>query len=137
MAQVESKALLIPCSGIGKVHGLIAREVVYRVVEELFPGQADTLCLALLVKGDEQALAAVRSHPCITVDGCPRLCAYKNVELAGGRIEQSLRVVDAFKERKGAQPGTATALTEQGWQVTELLADQVAAQVRRLCPEEA
>ena len=41
------QVLVIPCSGIGKVHGLISREAVYRVTDALMPGQADTVCLAL------------------------------------------------------------------------------------------
>jgi uncharacterized metal-binding protein len=129
----SSKVLVIPCSGIGKVHGLMAREATYRVVEGLEPETSDTLCLALLVKGDEEAVAAVRTRPCITIDGCPKLCSYKNVQLAGGNIAESVRVVDAFKGHKGAQPGTATELAEDGWTITDEIAQQIAARVRELC----
>lgn len=51
----EKPVLVIPCSGIGKVHGLISREATYIVTDELAPQQTDTLCLALLVKGDAEA----------------------------------------------------------------------------------
>jgi len=128
----NSKVLVIPCSGIGKVHGLMAREATYRVVDDLEPEASDTLCLALLVKGDEEAVKAVRTRPCITIDGCPKLCSYKNVQLAGGTIAESVRVVDAFKGRKGAQPGTATELEQDGWTITEEIAQQLAARVREL-----
>ncbi|MFB3881393.1 MAG: putative zinc-binding protein [Armatimonadota bacterium] len=134
MAQATTdKVLVIPCSGVGKVHGLMAREATYRVVDELEPGASDTLCLALLVKGDEEAVGAVRTRPCITIDGCPKLCSYKNVELAGGSIAESVRVVDAFKGHKGAKPGTATELAEDGWTITDEIAQHVAARVRKLC----
>ena len=129
----DGKALVIPCSGVGKVHGLMAREVTYRVVDELEPEASDTLCLALLVKGDEGAVGAVRSRPCVTVDGCPKLCSYKNVQLAGGTIAESVRVVDAFKGHKGAKPGTATELAEDGWTITDEIAQHVATRVRELC----
>ena len=75
---------MIPCSGIGKVHGLISREAVYRHWIHL-PGQADTVCLALLVTGDPETREGPEA-PCITLDGCPKLCAMKNVELSGGKI---------------------------------------------------
>lgn len=127
----RKKVLIIPCSGVGKVHGLMAREVTFRVVDELQPKESDTLCLALLVKGEEEALQGVRTQPCITIDGCAKLCAYKNVELAGGQIARSIRVLDGFKDHKGAHPGTATALEEDGWTITEELAREVAAQVPR------
>ena len=128
----NSRVLVIPCSGIGKVHGLMAREATYRVVDELEPQASGTLCLALLVKGDEEAVEAVRTQPCITIDGCPKLCSYKNVQLAGGTIAESVRVVDAFKGRKGAQPGTATELAGDGWSITDETAQQLAARVREL-----
>ena len=48
----QEQVLVVPCSGIGKVHGLISREAVYQVTDKLLPGQSDTVCLALLVTGD-------------------------------------------------------------------------------------
>jgi len=136
MRDITGGVLIIPCSGIGKVHGLIAREATYRVVDDVEPQASETLCLALLVKGDEEAVTAVRTRPCITIDGCPKLCSYKNVELAGGNIAESVRVVDAFKGHKGAQPGTATELEEDGWIITEEIAQRIAARVHGLCGRE-
>ena len=80
--------LVIPCSGVGKVHGLISREAVYQVTDQLLPEQADTVCLALLVTGDAETKQKVQQTPCITLDGCPKLCAFKNVELSGGKNYQ-------------------------------------------------
>jgi uncharacterized metal-binding protein len=133
---VNGKVLVIPCSGVGKVHGLIAREVALQVADDLQPEAAETLCLALLVKGEEEALAAVRIRPCITIDGCPKLCSLKNVELAGGTIAHHVTVVEAFKDHQGAQPGTATALEPDGWTITCELAQGVAAEITALCPGE-
>ena len=52
----ENRVLVIPCSGIGKVQGLLSREATYFVVDELAPDETDILCLALLVKGDADAV---------------------------------------------------------------------------------
>jgi uncharacterized metal-binding protein len=122
--------LVIPCSGIGKVHGLIGREATYEVVERLAPDTTDTLCLALLVTGDEEAVVKVRTHSCITIDGCPKACAQKNVEMAGGKVTKAVRVVDAFKNHRGAQPGTATKLSEEGWAIVQEIADETAHAIR-------
>jgi uncharacterized metal-binding protein len=118
--------LVIPCSGVGKVHGLISREAVCHVTDNLLPNQTDTVCLALLVTGDAETKDKVQKLPCITLDGCPKLCAYKNVELAGGNITKGIRVYDVMKRHRGANFGTATALSEDGWLVVEELADEVA-----------
>ena len=120
------EVLVIPCSGIGKVHGLISREAVYHVTDKLLPGQADTVCLALLVTGDAETTQKVQQTPCITLDGCPKLCALKNVELSGGKIAKGIRVYDVMKRHRGANFGTATALSEEGWAVVEELAAEVA-----------
>jgi uncharacterized metal-binding protein len=118
--------LVIPCSGIGKVHGLIGREAAYEIIDRIAPDTTETLCLALLVTGDEDAVAKVGSHPCVTIDGCPKMCAQKNVEMAGGQITKAVRVVDAFKNHRGAQPGTATKLSEEGWTIAHEIAEETA-----------
>jgi uncharacterized metal-binding protein len=119
------EVFVIPCSGVGKVHGLISREAVYHVTDKLLPGQAETVCLALLVSGDAETEQKVRQTPCITLDGCPKLCAYKNVELSGGKIIKGIRVYDAMKRHRGEDFGDATALHEAGWTVVEELANEV------------
>ncbi len=124
-ASATEKLLVIPCSGIGKVHGLISREAAYHVADKLLPGQADTVCLALLVAGDDATQKKVQQSSCVTVDGCPKLCAYKNVERSGGKIAKGIRVYDAMKRHRGASFGTATALSEDGWTVVEELAAEI------------
>ena len=124
--------LVIPCSGIGKVHGLISREATYLVTDELAPGRTDTLCLGLLVKRDDEAVAAIKNQHCITIDGCPKACAEKNVQMAGGQAASSVQVAEAFKKFHGAKPGTATDLTEDGWAVARDVAKRVADEAVRL-----
>ncbi len=133
---VKNPALVVPCSGIGKVHGLISREAAYLVTDELAPQQTETLCLALLVMGDCDAVDAVRSHACITIDGCAKACAQKNVEMAGGRVVKAIQVAEAFKNYRGAKPGNATLLTDEGWAITRDIAGDVACQATRLRADE-
>jgi uncharacterized metal-binding protein len=129
---VKNSALVIPCSGIGKVHGLISREAAYLVTDELGPNETETLCLALLVKGDEEAVSAVQSHACITIDGCAKACAQKNVEMAGGRVAKAIQVAEAFRNYRGAKPGNATMLTDEGWAITRDIAGNVVCEVARV-----
>ena len=124
--RATGQVLVIPCSGIGKVHGLISREAVYQVTDALLPGQTDTVCLALLVTGDTETREKVRHHPCITVDGCPKLCARKNVELTGGEVALGVRVYDTLKRHRGAQFGSPTALSDKGWEAVDEIAAEIA-----------
>jgi len=120
------EVLVVPCSGVGKVHGLISREAVYRVTDTLMPGQTDTVCLALLVTGDAETRERVQNHPCITVDGCPKLCARKNVELSGGEVALGVRVYDTLKRHRGAQFGSPTTLSSEGWVAVDEIAAEIA-----------
>lgn len=120
------QVLVVPCSGIGKVHGLISREAVYRVTDSLMPGQADTVCLALLVTGDAETRQKIQSRPSITVDGCPKLCARKNVELSGGKVALGVRVYDTLKRHRGAQFGSPTTLSSEGWVAVDEIAAEIA-----------
>lgn len=132
-ANRSASVLLIPCSGIGKVHGLISRETVFQVTDRIPSAQADAVCLALLVSGDPRTRERVQRLPCITLDGCPKLCAQKNVDAVGGKIVKAIRVYDGMKRHRGANFGTATALSEEGW----LVVDELAAEVAELAIQEA
>jgi uncharacterized metal-binding protein len=126
------RVLVIPCSGIGKVQGLLGREATYLVTDELASADTETLCLALLVAGDPEAVERVQTHRCITIDGCGKACAQKNVEMAGGEVYRAVQVVSAMRNHRGAQPGTASALTEDGWSIARDIAETVASEAA--CP---
>jgi uncharacterized metal-binding protein len=125
----KTSVLVIPCSGIGKVQGLIGREATYIVTDELASGETDTLCLALLVKGDPDAVVKVQTHECITIDGCGKACAEKNVQMAGGCVSKAVQVAAVLKNYRGTQPGTGAILTVDGWPVAREIAETVAGDV--------
>jgi len=126
------KVLVIPCSGIGKVHGLISREAAYLATDEVAPEHTDVVCLALLVREDEETLAKVRAHPCITIDGCGKACAQKNVELAGGQVVDAIQVGKVLTKHRGSQPGSGSELTEEGWAICREIAEAVAEEAERI-----
>ena len=130
-----SKIKVIPCSGIGKVFGLMAREAALAVTGRLCPDAAETVCLAHLVTGEDEAVAKVKGLNCLTVDGCPLSCAAKSVEAAGGVVKQQYRMVDAMRSHKGKNAGTGTALTDDGWIIVDEFAARIAEQVEALHKE--
>ncbi len=120
---------VIPCSGIGKPSASVGREAAYRVVEELRPASADTLCLSLLVLGDEEARDKVKGNPCISIDGCGKDCARKNIELAQGHVAASRRVHDVLKKHRALKPDGVLDIGEPGRKLAELLAGELAKDV--------
>jgi uncharacterized metal-binding protein len=123
---------IIPCSGIGKAYGTISREATYYVVEDLKKGETDTLCLSLLVSGDEETRHQVQSHLCIAVDGCPLECAKKNLEFSGAKLTANFKVIDLLKEHRNLKPKNITFLDEAGHKLTKFLADKIALKVDEL-----
>ena len=123
------KVIVIPCSGIGKPLGSVSREAVLELVENTRKGVTETICLALLVSGDEEALQLVRSNRCIAVDGCPMQCAEKNLKQAGGNLVASFKAVDALKRNRKLKPKSVTFLDRDGLELAATLADEVAHKV--------
>jgi len=133
---LQKKIIVIPCSGIGKAFGSVSREATYELTENLRKETTETVCLALLVSGDQDSLQLVRNNKCITVDGCPLQCAEKNIRLAGGDFAASFRVVDVFKNNRNLKPKSITFLDQAGEQMAALLAEQIANKVDELLREQ-
>ena len=126
---MNKKVKVIPCSGIGKVYGLIAREAALKTVLELCPEKSETVCLAHIVTGDKEVTERIVDCDCITVDGCPKMCASKNVSMAGGRLIDEIKVLDTVKEHKGKKFGSSTRLDDDGEMVISEIAAKIAKRI--------
>jgi len=129
---MDKKVKVVPCSGIGKVYGLMAREAVLKTVHELCPEKSETMCLAYIVTGDEEVREKIEGRACITVDGCPKMCASKNVSLAGGIIVEEMKVLDTVKEHKGKKFGSPTMLDADGESVMSEIAEKIATRIMKI-----
>ncbi|MCB0244491.1 MAG: hypothetical protein KDI07_15650 [Anaerolineae bacterium] len=119
------KTVVVPCSGIGKTYGTVTREAAYIVVEELAPETTRIVPLSLLVLGDEDAQAAVRGVPVITLDGCKLACATVNVGEAGGHVAREFTVLDCYRRNKQCKPQGIAELNEGGLALARALAEEV------------
>jgi uncharacterized metal-binding protein len=131
-----SKIKVIPCSGIGKVFGLMARETALQVTNRFSPDTTETACLAHVVMGDDVGKKKVEGCNCITIDGCPKLCSAKSVEFAGGILKAQYRIVDEMRNHKGKNAGTGTALTEDGWKIVDEFAEKISEKVNEIIKED-
>ena len=57
----KNKVKIIPCSGMGKAFGLIARESTLQAIKKC-PEEVETVCLAYVVTGDEEAKKLVEKQ---------------------------------------------------------------------------
>ncbi|MDD3719648.1 MAG: putative zinc-binding protein [Actinomycetota bacterium] len=132
----DKKVYVIPCSGIGKASASVGRDATYRVVEDLLPDRADTLCLALLTLEDEEAREKVRDNYVVAIDGCAKDCARKNVEAAGRAPDIAHRVQDYLKKHKDLKPEAVLDVGEGGRKLVEIMSEELAGEIVGLLEED-
>jgi uncharacterized metal-binding protein len=128
----DEKVYVIPCSGIGKATASVGRDAAFKVVEEKRPDTSDTLCLSLLTMKDADTVEKVTGAKVITIEGCAKDCARKNVEASGRAPDISHRVHDFLKEHRDLKPETVLDTGEGGRKLSEIIAEQVADEVDEL-----
>lgn len=125
----NKKVYVIPCSGIGKATASVGRDATYEVIEDMRPETSDTLCLSLLTMGDKETIEKVRGNKVITIEGCAKDCAKKNVEASGRAPDISHRVHDFLKEHRDLKPETVLDTGEGGRKLAAIIAEGVAKEI--------
>ncbi len=126
MSQGQWRVVVVPCSGIGKAFGTVAREVGYELCDELRPDTTRLVALSKLVLGDEEARQSVRQCPTITIDGCKLACAAKLVKHSGGAIAREVAVLDSYRQHNELKPDGIAELNPQGKRLARLMAEEIA-----------
>jgi uncharacterized metal-binding protein len=129
MSTGRKSVVLLPCSGIGKVYGAVARETAYEVVERVRPGVTALTCLPLLVVEDAEALSLVKGNPVIAIDGCQKECANRSIEAHGVQAARHLHAIDFYKSHKDLKPEGVAELNETGRRLAALAAEEIASLV--------
>lgn len=132
MSDSKAQIVIVPCSGIGKSFGSVAREAGYELCDALRPDTTQLVALSKLVLGDEQARARVRNNPAITIDGCKLMCAAKLVKHSGGTTAREVAVLDIYRQHKDLKPDGIAELNPAGKQLARVMAEEIATVVDEL-----
>jgi uncharacterized metal-binding protein len=127
----RTRAVVVPCSGIGKPFGTVSREAAYELCDELRPESTQLVALAKLVLGDAAARELLARHPAVTIDGCKQMCASKMVRQSGGTVAHEVAVLDVFRRHKELKPEGIAELNEAGQKLARVLAGEVAESLDR------
>ena len=133
---MKRKALIVPCSGIGKTYGTVARESAHIVTEDLRPKSTQIVPLALIVLGEEETRQTLAGSPAIAIDGCRLACAAKVVAESGGTVAHAIQVLDICRRHRDLKPAGIAELNEAGLELAQALADEVAGLVDGISTEE-
>jgi uncharacterized metal-binding protein len=130
------KVAVLACTGVGQVVGTIARQVAYRVCEDLRPDDTVLVCLPALVKGVQEDIDMIRMCPVVVVEGCKECCAGYALKLRGGSAAASLSVPELIKgKRLKIRREARRRLTESELTAVEVVSERVVAEIDRLKSE--
>lgn len=122
---MTQKILVVPCSGIGKSYGSVAREGAYMVTEDLCAEKTRLIPLSLLVLGEDEIRAEMSVAKAITIDGCKLACAAKVVAASGGTVARGLEVLEVYRRNRNLKPSGIGELDENGHKLALALALEV------------
>ncbi|NSW82646.1 MAG: hypothetical protein HPY90_05105 [Syntrophothermus sp.] len=133
---MTKKIMVLPCSGIGKAYGEISRQAAYELIDDIRPEDVTTACLGRFMIRDSEVVEQAKNSFIITVDGCAKECALKNVEAAGLKVDKAVRTIEVFKEHRDLKPEGVLQLGEPGFKLAHILAQKLAGEVDCLMKEE-
>jgi uncharacterized metal-binding protein len=122
---MRPKVLIVPCSGIGKSYGTVAREGAHRITEDLRPEATRLVPLARVVLGDKETQQILAESAAIAIDGCKLACAAKVLSGAGGTVAHPVQVLDVFRRHRELKPAGIAELNAAGQKLAEVLAEEV------------
>ncbi len=128
------KVNILPCSGIGKALGTLARWSAYEIVENTLPEYTRLLCLARLVVADEESKEIISKNFNITMDGCPKACAKKNVERNGGKVQQSYQIAKFLVKNRDLKINSQNVIDPgpKALQLAKRISDDIAVDIKAL-----
>jgi len=101
--KIKPKIGLVSCSGEGLSEGMVSRVATRRILEER--DDVVTICLPLFLAGGQKERDFAKNNPCITVDGCDKMCAAKGVEMYGKvHPKSSIAISEITKKEKHSKP---------------------------------
>jgi len=104
------KIALISCSGEDLPEGTVSRVATRRILEQR--DDTVTICLPLFLAGGQGERDFAKENPCITVDGCQKMCAAVGVKKYGGVTPRSTIVIsEVAKTLRCPKPTSKSKIT--------------------------
>jgi len=127
----DKKVAIIACTGMGKALGTVARQVAYKVVDELRPEKTVLICIPSLTAGVGECKDLLQKYPAIILDGCVERCATKITVKNRGMIRAKVFLPQMIA-KYGLKPKSRTDLGEDGEKLVVKVAEEVAGMVDQL-----
>ena len=127
----DKKVAIVACTGMGKALGTLARQVAYKVVDELRTGKTVLICIPSLSAGVGEHKRLLQKYPSIILDGCVERCATKIISKNKGMMRAKVFLPQMIA-KYGLKPLSRTDLGEEGEMLVARVAEEVAGLVDQL-----
>ncbi len=135
MSAVMMKVGVVSCSGEAIPEGTISRLATRRVLELLRPDKTVTICLPLFLAGNEGERNFAKTHPTITVDGCPKQCARWGTEQHSGPVSGALVISEILGTEASGCSRSLRGASQPDKEAVWTIAEHIAAEVDRVLPK--
>jgi uncharacterized metal-binding protein len=132
MSPELTKVGIVSCSGESIAEGTISRLATRRVLEFLRPDKAVTICLPLFIAGNEGEQNFAKTHPTITIDGCPKQCARWGTEQNSGPASAALVVSEILSTAATSCSRSTRTRSNPDQEAVRTVADRIATEVDRI-----
>jgi len=123
----ENTICVLPCNGLDKSLGVVAREVALKVIDKA--SEIKLICPVLLNSGDDNYEQLLKSSKLILIDGCVTRCATKLAEERDIKPFMKIQVPDLAKKFK-IKPCKDLNLDEDNKNLVELISDLIIAELK-------
>jgi uncharacterized metal-binding protein len=127
----DKKVAIVACTGMGKALGTVARQVAYKVVDELRPEKTVLICIPSLTAGVGEYKDLLQKYPSIILDGCVERCATKIMSRNHGMMRAKVFLPQMIAKYE-LKPQSRADIGEEGEKLVAKIAEEVAALVDQL-----
>jgi len=112
---------ILPCNGLDKPEGSVAREVAIRTAEAT---ESEIICPVLLNRAPARYKKILSDSSLIVVDGCSTRCATRLATGLSAKVERKVMVSDAVKA-SGKPLGSTLRLQPDGLTLAQSIVDEL------------
>ena len=113
---------ILPCNGLDKSLGVIAREVSLKVIEKM--PDVQLICPVLLNNVDKKYENLIQTSKIIIINGCMTRCPTNLIEKWKQKPFKQIMIPDMSKKYK-VKPSKDLILNEENIKLAELIADEI------------
>lgn len=112
---------VLPCNGLDKGAGCIAREIALNLIEK---SDSEMICPVLYRVADARYTKIAQEKPLLVIDGCQTRCASKLASEKGLKVTAKITVTEEAKTR-GVDLGDSLRLGENELKLAEMMANEL------------